>query len=173
MTETPSKTALLAQIEREQAFWTQLQAEIGTEHMLQPGAAGDWSFKDVVAHLNGWRNKTIERLDAAQHGHKPAAPPWPAALDEDDDVEEINAWIYRANRDRPLQVVLDEYSRSFQRMREAVSALTERDLTEPSRYPWLEGRALANVIADSFGHLHEEHEPALRVWIEQLKQAQA
>jgi hypothetical protein len=117
MTGTPSKTGLLAQIEREQAFWTQLLAEIGTEHMLQPGAAGDWSFKDVVAHLNGWRSKTIERLDAAQHGHVPAAAPWPAALDEDDDVEEINAWIYRENRDRPLQIVLDEYSRSFQRMR--------------------------------------------------------
>jgi hypothetical protein len=69
-------------------------------------------------------------------------------------------------------VVLDEYSRSFQRMREAVSALAERDLIEPGRYPWLEGRALANVITDSFGHLHEEHEPALRTWIEQLKQAQ-
>jgi hypothetical protein len=57
MTETPSKAGLLAQIEREQAFWTQLLAEIGTEHMLQPGAAGDWSFKDVVAHLNGWRTR--------------------------------------------------------------------------------------------------------------------
>ena len=55
MTETPSKRALLEQIERERAFWEGLVAEVGEARMLQPGATGEWTFKDVVAHLNGWR----------------------------------------------------------------------------------------------------------------------
>ena len=169
MTQTLNKSALLEQIAREQAFWEQLLAEIGTQHMLEPGATGDWTFKDVVAHLNGWRRVTLARLDAAQHGHAPAAPPWPAELSEDDDVDQINAWIEQANHDRPLQAVLDEYSDSFQHMRDAVTALSERELTELDRYPWIAGYALADVITHSFGHLHEEHEPVLRAWIDQRK----
>jgi hypothetical protein len=118
----------------------------------------------VVAHLNGWRALTLARLDAARHGGAPT-PPWPAHLKDGDDTEEINAWIYEANRDRPLKQVLDEYRRSFPHMREVAAALPERELTEPGYYPWLDGYALAIVITHSFGHLHEEHEPALRAWL--------
>jgi hypothetical protein len=173
MTETPTKQELLEQIERERAFWEGLVAEVGEERMLEPGATGDWTFKDVVAHLNGWRSKTLARLDAARQGKTPAAPPWPAELSEEDDVDEINAWIQQANRDRSLQQVLGEYQRSFQHMRDAVTALSERDLTEAGRYAWLEGEPLASVITASFGHLHEEHEPVLRAWLDQAKQAGA
>jgi len=88
-------------------------------------------------------------------------------------VDEINAWIYQASRDRPLREVLDEYQRSFSAMRDVVSALSERDLTEPGRYDWLEGEALATVITASFGHLHEEHEPALRDWLNQRTHSHA
>jgi hypothetical protein len=173
MTQILNKSALLERIARERTFWEQLLAEIGEERMLKPGATGDWTFKDVVAHLNGWRSKTLARLDAARHGHAPAAPPWPAQLDEDDDVDQINDWIYQASFDRPLQAVLGEYSDSFQRMHDSVMALSERDLTEPGRHPWLEGSTLAEVVTASFGHLHEEHEPVLRAWLDKLEQADA
>jgi hypothetical protein len=166
MADVPGKSALLEQIEREQSFWKQLVAEVGEQHMLEPGATGDWTFKDVVAHLNGWRIKTLARLDAAREGRAPTAPPWPAHLSEDDDVDEINAWIYAANRDRPLHEVLGEYARSFAHMRDVVSALSDRELTEPGRYPWLEGYPLAAVVTASFEHLHEEHEPPLRAWLD-------
>ncbi len=69
--------------------------------------------KHALNQLNGWRALTLARLDAAGHAQAPAAPPWPKHLDEDDDVDAINAWIYAANRDRPLQAVLDEYQRFF------------------------------------------------------------
>src|SRR6266487_1967756 len=113
MSKIPGKSDLLAQIKRERVLWEQLVAEVGEERMLEPGATGEWTFKDVVAHLNGWRSKTLARLDAARDGNAPAAPPWPAQLDEDDDVDQINDWIYQANRERPLQEVLGEYSQSF------------------------------------------------------------
>ena len=175
MTEIASKSALLEQIEREREFWDGLVAEVGEERMLQPGATGDWSFKDVVVHLNGWRAKTLARLEAARQGKTPAAPPWPANLseDNDDDIDEINNWIQQAGRDRSLQQVLDEYQRSFQQFHDAVTALSERDLFEPGRYSWLKDYPLAAVITDSFGHLHEEHEPVLRAWLGRGKQAGA
>ncbi len=167
MTSPISKDALLERIERERGLWEDLVAEIGEDRMLQPGATGDWSFKDVVAHLNGWRIVTLARLDAACRNGSPAAPPWPASLDADneDDLDKINDWIYQASRERPLDAVLGEYHQSFQRMHEATAVLTDQELNEVDRYPWLAGYRLADVISGSFGHFHEEHEPILREWL--------
>jgi hypothetical protein len=170
MTEPGSKAALLELIERERGLWDDLVAEIGEDRMLQPGATGEWSFKDVVAHLNGWRIGTLARLAAARDHSDPAAPPWPADLDEDDegDVDKINDWIYRANRERPLGEVLGEYRHSFQRMYDATSALSENELNDIDRYPWIAGHRLADLITASFGHFHEEHEPVLRDWLARI-----
>ncbi len=132
----------------------------------QLGATDAWTFKDVVAHLNGWRTVTLARLDAACHGRAPAVPPWPAHLSADD-TEAINDWIYQTSREQPLEEVLATYRQSFQQLRDAVAALSERDLTERGRYAWLGGEPLAAVITASFEHLHDEHEPALRAWLAQ------
>ena len=170
MTEPRSKAALLELIERERGLWDELLAEIGEERMLQPGATGEWSFKDVVAHLNGWRVKTLARLVAAHDHSDPAAPPWLANLDEDDegDVDRINDWIYWANRERPLGAVLGAYRHSFQRMYDATSALSENELNDIGRYPWLAGHRLADVITAAFGHFHDEHKPVLRDWLARI-----
>ena len=126
---------------------------------------GEWTFKDLVGHLLGWRERTIARLDAASRGAAPGPPPWPAALDENDEnnVDAINGWIYEQHRDRPLDDVLADADASYQRLASIVSSLSEDDVTSPERFPNLEGQALADV--DLFGHLHEEHDPAISAWL--------
>lgn len=168
MSATMSKAALLDQIERERLVWEQLLTTVGEAHMEQPGATGEWSFKDVVAHLNGWRVRTLARLDAARTGAEPAPPPWPADLDEDSEagLTAINASIEQAGRERSLQEVLDESRRWFDRMRDAVLALSDDELADPSRYPWMGGEPVGAVIGYSFEHFHEEHEPALSAWLD-------
>jgi hypothetical protein len=103
---------------------------------------------------------------AAPRSSSPSIPRL-ADLDENDDrdLEEINGWIYRANRDRPLQEVLDQYRQSFVRIREAATALSERDLGDPERYTWMKDHPFADTITASFGHYHEEHEDAARQWL--------
>ena len=152
------------------ASWDETEAvlaRIPEDRMLEPGVSGDWTFKDVVAHLNGWRVLTLARLEGAQHDRAPAPAPWPADLDPDaeSDVDQINDWIYQSSRGRPLQDVLAEYSQSFERMRAAVAAIPERNLTDPGRYPWMGGHPVAAVLDGTFGHLHEEHEPLIRAWL--------
>jgi hypothetical protein len=50
MSEIPSKSDLLAQIERERVFWVQLVAEVGEAHMPEPGATGDWLDQRTQSH---------------------------------------------------------------------------------------------------------------------------
>jgi hypothetical protein len=124
---------------------------------------GDWSFKDLVAHLDGWRARWLQRMEASIAGRPEPASPWPANLDTD----EINAWIYERNRDRLLGEVIDESRQSFARLSEIVQRLPDEALSDPDYFPWLEGDALGPAIANGgyFGHLHEEHEPEVRRWL--------
>ena len=172
METSTNKAAVLEVLRRERDGWEALLAEVGEERMLQPGAAGEWTFKDVVAHLSAWRRRSIARLAAARRGEPPPPNEWPAEFDEDTDagIEQINAWFHEIDRDRPLQDVLRESREQFGQLEELVQALPEQDLQDPDRFPGLEGQSLGAAIVSGsfFGHLHEEHEPAIRAWLAAL-----
>jgi len=154
-----TKTELLDELKAENARWEALLSEIGEERMTQPGVAGDWSVKDIIAHLAGWRRRTVARLRAASR-HEPEPPsPWPANLQEDD---EINNWIYETNRDRSLSDVLADSRQLFQQIVEALSAFPEKELQDPRRFPWMEGAPLSGRLF--FEHFRTEHEPDMRAW---------
>jgi hypothetical protein len=165
--ELNTKSELLNTIRAHRAGWEALLAEIGEERMLEPGATGDWNFKDVAAHLTGWRLRTIARLEAAQRDASPSPPPWPLELDEvdDDDVQVINQWIYRHNHDRPLSEVLAEARESLRRVEEGVETLSEQDLFDPDRFAWMGGFSIAAAVSGSLGH-YEEHEMWIKDWLE-------
>jgi hypothetical protein len=154
-----TRDELLRQIETERAAWQALVAEVGDDRMEEPGPMGQWSFKDLVAHLLGWSNRTIQRIEAGPGVYPPA--PWPSELKTDD---EINAWIHEQHRDRPLGDVLAGMDGWYQRLANLIQSLPEDDLTTSGRYDFMEGRPL--VEADFFGHFHEEHEPSIRAWLD-------
>ena len=155
------KSELLNWLQEEYQQWEIFLDQIAPERMDQPGVNGDWSIKDIVAHLTGWQPRLITRLQAAQRGEPEPSPPWPAHLQTED---EINAWIYESNHERPVREVLDESHHVFQQMFAAIEALPDAVLSDPARYlPWLEAESIKP--SDFFGHFHEEHEQDMRAWL--------
>lgn len=168
-----SKKQLLAEMQSEQTAWLALLDEIGEENMTQSEAAGGWSIKDIVAHITGWRRRTVQRFRAALDPTRDMTPLWPAELgelDEDDDVDKINAWMYQTNRDRPLASVLNDSREVFQQLVTEVLALSDEQLNDPQRFLWLKGERLTGALI--FGHFHEEHELDMRAWLAKVKQAE-
>ena len=160
-----SKAQLLNDLKDEQAQWEALLGDIGEEHMTQPGVAGDWSIKDIVAHLTGWRSRSVGRFQAVLR-HEPLPPtPWPPHLQTDD---EINAWIYTSNRDRSLSDVLQESRAVFLQLVDTLDAFPEAELLDSKRFEWM-GDEPWNGAA-FFGHFHDEHDPDMRAWLERIRQ---
>ena len=118
------KSELLDWLQEEYRHWEALLEEIGTAHMDKPGVNGDWSIKDMVAHLYyGWQPRLIARTyQATQRGEPEPPPPWPAHLQTDD---EINAWIYKSTHRRSVREVLDESQQVFQHLMAVVEGLPE------------------------------------------------
>ena len=155
-----TRSELLDSLKEENNQWEALLAQIGEARMDQPGVTEQWSIKDIVAHLTGWRRRTVARLQAAQRGEQEPLPPWLAHLQTDD---EINAWIYATNRDRSVSEVLDDSRQVFQQLLAAIEAFPAAELIDPHRFHWMNGEPLS--AAALFAHFHEEHEPDMRAWL--------
>jgi hypothetical protein len=122
---------------------------------------GEWTFKDLAAHLTAWRRRTVSRLEAAARGERDAPPPWPSELIGGED-DPINAWIHDQSKDRQAAEVLRESDAVYDDLVAAVQAFPIAALDNPGRFPWLEGAALGDF--DPGVHL-ADHEPDVRRWL--------
>jgi uncharacterized protein (TIGR03083 family) len=161
MTDRAAREDVVAQVDREREAWRSLVQEVGPDRMEEPGPMGDWSFKDLAAHLLAWRERTIARLEAAGGGPPATEAFWPAHVADDDDS--VNAWIHEQDRDRPAADVLRDVDQSYARMRAAIERLDEDVVVTPGRLPWLDGASLAQASHSS--HFMNDHEPSVREWL--------
>ena len=98
--------------------------QAGAERLEQPGSFGPWTFKDLIAHLTGWRIVTARRLEAGLSGDQLTFP-WPGHLKEGVDTDAINDWFYETNRDKLVDQVLSESRDTFDRVAAALKGLSD------------------------------------------------
>jgi hypothetical protein len=161
------KAELLHELQQENRQWQALLDQIGAVRMDQSGVNGDWSMKDIVAHLTGWNHWLVVRLQAAQRSEPEPPPPWPAHLQTDD---EINAWIYESNRGRSVREILDESHHVFQQLLTVIEGLPDEVRIDPLHQKgrvyllvWLANQRFA--ASEFFDHFHDDHEPDVRTWL--------
>ena len=152
---------IAARVRADRQVWRDLVAEVGRDRMLEPGPMGAWTFKDLAAHLAAWRNVRIPQIEALGRGEHAPTPAWPPGLDDDD---QINDWFHERDRDRSLDDVLADYDGSFERLAAAIEAVPEEVARDPNALPDFDGTAL--VDADFTEHLHVEHLPDVRAWLD-------
>jgi hypothetical protein len=152
-------TALREQFDR----WEELLASTDTGKISAPLLPSVWSVKDVLAHLRTWQERSIARLEAAQSDREPQFPIWLAGLDPEAErnTDQINAWIYETCREQSWSQVQQDWRQGFLRFLELGGGITEKDLLDSGRYPWLQGYTLADILLASYDH-HQEH---LEKWI--------
>ena len=93
--------------------------------MLPPGAAGEWSVKDVIAHVM-WGER--EMVGVMQTHTLVGSDLW--NLPED----ERNAIMVAEQRDRSLHDVLTEERQVYAQFVEQVQALPDEDFTDARRF---------------------------------------
>jgi hypothetical protein len=73
-----NKIELLNWLREEHRQWGALLERIGPEFMDQVGVNGDWTFKDLIAHLTPDGLRSTANLQAMLRGEPEPPPPWPA-----------------------------------------------------------------------------------------------
>ncbi len=161
-----NKNQILGLVQDTIARWDELLSGLSEEQVTARKLPGGWSIKDVMAHLMTWQKRTNIRMDAALRQREPQFPGWPEKLDPEaeEDLEQVNAWIYAANRDRAWMSVYRDWREGFLRLIDLTRAVPESDLLSPGRYAWLDGERLALIPTASVEH-HQEHYDNLTAWL--------
>lgn len=163
-----TKADLRNWLQKEYEDWQALLDEIDPARMETSGVNGDWSMKDIVAHLTGWNRSLVDRLQAALRGEPEPHQPWPAHLESED---EINAWIYESNHGRSARDVLGESRQNLQELLTTIEKLPDTvriEHIEPNFYlVWVDNERF--VASEFFNHFHDDHEPDVRAWLERDK----
>jgi hypothetical protein len=160
------KDHILAALREELAQWEALLAGMSEAQRVAPHLPGSWSTKDEIAHLRAWQQRSIARLEAAQRGDEPEFPAWPVTLDpnSEESIGQLNEWLFVSARDLPWATVHQQWREGYLHFLAMAEAISERDLLDSSKYPWMEGRPLALVLLSSYDH-HQEHLDGLIAWL--------
>src|SRR5689334_21229882 len=121
----------IAAMKADQQFWRELAAEVGPDRYANPSAMGEWSFGDMAGHLLGWRNRSINRLEAYANDQPDPPDPWPPFLAGDPSDDSVKAWFRAQHADRSPAELVGEYDASYDRLIAALKSMPDAKLTDP------------------------------------------
>ena len=108
MADGMTQAEFLSLFHTARAEWDALMGRIDEARMTEPGVEGDWSVKDIVAHVTWYEREMVDLLRARALA---GSDIWNLPLDE------RNAAIFEQNRKRTLADVLAESRAVFQQFR--------------------------------------------------------
>ena len=136
-------------LDADEAAWEEFHARfhrIGEEGWLKPGACGDWTPKDLMAHIACWHAETASIIEQVRAGGT-----FPQV-----DVEAFNVDFYERCRDMALKDVQAMSGAAHSRFREEVAHVPAELFTE---------RMEAWVAGNGHGH-YDEHIPLFDAFLE-------
>jgi hypothetical protein len=144
MAKQKSKAELLNDILVERTRLERNLDNLTEMEMTQPGVVGEWSIKDVLAHLTAWEELFLSWYAAGVQGREPEIPPVGMGKKA---IDALNQKIFAQYRQTPLNEVLTEFHASFQQILTVLQTVTEEDLFSPRRYAWTGNLVLADYVA--------------------------
>ena len=148
-----TKAQLIAKMKESRAALEKVIAKVPPEALLIPGICGEWSGKDVLAHVAHWQELHLGWWAAEQRGETPHTPvpgfSWK-------DIDALNHQIFLAHRDQSLDEVLKYLRDTFQKFLTVIEQTSEDDLFKPGLVSFTGKRSLARwyveyAFHDGFG----------------------
>ena len=128
--------------------------DVDPQLLTTPGLAGEWSAREVIAHLGYWAGHAAEAMHHAAQGRTDD-------FGEDElDVDERNAVVARVAADTDMATVRQREQAAFDALLAAVQRADPAWLDERVAY----GDSLEQVIRDDGPDHYREHALDLRAW---------
>ncbi len=135
-------------------------ARVRDDQMLTPSLPGNWSVKDLLAHIGWWEQWIVNTYDTLLRGEIPYSP----HLDEMA-VDDLNAQLFAEYHDRPLAEVHREEKDAYQKLLSLAENAAEEDLFHPHRFAWMEGHPFVEWIINNTYEHYDEHLRDLLRWL--------
>lgn len=162
MIKQKSKAELLKDIQVERRRLENTIAALPKEDMTRSGVVGEWSVKDILAHLAAWEQLFLSWYESGLHGRIPDESPVGMSIRK---MDALNQQIYNQYRLSPLEDVLAEFQHSFQQVLATVMEIPEDEMFALGRYAWTGKLALADYIAGNTCNHYYWSKTKIRSWL--------
>jgi Mycothiol maleylpyruvate isomerase N-terminal domain len=136
------------------AAWAALKrsyADLPDAALLEPGAAGDWSVRDVLAHVHTWQEEALAHLPLIAAGGTP--PRYATAFGG---IDAFNALMAERKRDLPLADIRRRLEDAQRRLVELVRGVPDHQLAGDTRFR-------RRLRLDTYGH-YRLHARGIEEW---------
>ncbi len=149
---------LLVKVRSAQERWQAALARVPAERMEEPGVAGEWSVKDIIAHITWFERQMISLIEAKVFV---GSDLWQLPPHERNDA------IFELNRHRSLPQITTEAKLVFGVLVDSLGTLSDEDLADPGEFPGMPAEWVPAEIFDqnTFEHYDAHCEGLLR-WLD-------
>ena len=149
-----SPEALAAELVDARDLFAAAMADVDPALLDTPGLAGEWSARELVAHLGYWTGHAAEALHYAAQGRADEFG------ESEMDVDERNAVVARVAAETDLATVRAREEAAYQALLEALGSADPAILGERVAY----GDSVEQVIRDDGPDHYREHALDIRAW---------
>lgn len=156
MSETVKKDSFIETLRRSRQAWEDALAAISKEERAVPGFAGEWSLKDVVAHIAWYEREMVGILRARRFV---GSDLW------EQELEARNAEIHALNALRLPADVFAEEGVLYEEMMALLDALDEQALNQAAAFPGMPAEWMPwEVIASNTYEHYDDHLAQAKAW---------
>jgi uncharacterized protein (TIGR03083 family) len=146
MPRPTSKPDLLAAIEKERTALETYLDTLSPEQMTVPSIVGEWSVKDVLAHLIEWEQMVLSWHAAGLRGEIPELP---APGFKWNQTPALNQQIFEKHKDRSLADVLAQFETSHREILGVIQGLSNEVLFTAGQYAWTKKNTLGTYFVSA------------------------
>jgi len=136
---------------------------LADEDLLAPQALGKWSVADLLVNLTVWESELVTGLMRIDQGKKPGR--LLAALA---DPEAYSQKRFEENRGRDLDRIFDDLQQVRLQLEEWLEMLSEKQLASKTRYAYFQGRALADIVAQTTYQRERRYLPLVEAYAQAM-----
>ncbi|HTX91005.1 MAG TPA: ClbS/DfsB family four-helix bundle protein [Anaerolineales bacterium] len=135
-----------------------LLPKIDPKKEIYPG----WTIKDMLAHITGWDDATIDSLRAHVAGRLPATP-------AERGIDEYNGRTVTSRQDLDYPHILNEWRLTRQVLQTIIEQMPDEKFFEPLVVPWGD-KGTVTYLVDTFRDHEDEHARDIREWLKDPSQ---
>jgi len=150
-----NKVQLLKKLEHAWASFHKSYAGLTDEQLMQPGVTGDWSVKDILAHVSWWEEEALKHLPHILQGQRPLR--YSVVYGG---IDAFNALMREQKRSLSLSVVRDQMDATHARLVEYLQSVPDEQYTTETRFRH-------RLRLDTYSH-YPIHTRAIHEWREGL-----
>jgi hypothetical protein len=148
-----NKQRLLKQLDKAWVALKESYAGLPDSRLTESGVSGDWSIKDILAHVTTWEEEALAHLPLIARGGRP-----PRYSVKYGGIDAFNAQMEEQKRGLPLSEVLRQLDETHRRLIDYIQSTPEDQFTRETRFR-------RRLRLDTYSH-YPLHERVIRQWRE-------